>query len=351
MIEGTTVVLLAAAALYRVLLSVTREPTIWRTTFTVCVLGVALGAALSSYGDRMDDALQVWNLAKLLLHLVLVVTAAATLIYVDTLRNPAHTPRVLIRPIVGAGVVAVVQVITWAAAPVHDQPVPDFTVIPHSLGIAFFNGSFVATILVATVITAQFCTRRALSRTDLTRSISLTLTGAACVGGSVVFTLYAVVVVVSYRDTGQGAAVKTVSDALLQPVLLVLALGTLALLIAPTVLQFAAAYATWRSLQPLWKDLVRRYPQIHLDATATGTPLRRLQTRVQRATVEIHDALRLIRVPLGLDADLDDLSRALREPLSTGYLSATEVLGRAQSQAAGPGMVVELAKAYSRNRP
>ena len=194
-------------------------------------------------------------------------------------------------------------------------------------------------LLTATLITARFCVARAFNRHDLTRTISLSLTGGACIAGSLVFALYAVVVVVRF------------SDALLPLVLVVLALGTLALLIAPAILQFTAAYATWRSLQPLWHDLISRHPQVHLATTLTGTPLRRLQYQVQRAIVESYDALRLIRVPLTPEAGVEELSRALLQTSRTGTCAATEVLGPTSSPIDdGAEKILELAKAYSRNR-
>lgn len=73
MIEAVVVALLGAAAVFRIVFSATRERTIWRTTFTICIAGAAVAAALTYYGDRMDQVFETWNLSKLLLHLVLVV--------------------------------------------------------------------------------------------------------------------------------------------------------------------------------------------------------------------------------------------------------------------------------------
>ena len=351
MIEAVVVALLGAAAVFRIVFSATHERTIWRTTFTICIAGAAVAAALTYYGDRMDQVFETWNLSKLLLHLVLVVTAASTMIYVATLKGPAYPARAVALPIAAATGVAAVQVASWLAAPVHERPLPDFAGIPQNLSVTLFNGSFVAMLLTATLITARFCVARAFNRHDLTRTISLSLTGGACIAGSLVFALYAVVVVVSYSDPRRGAAIMAFSDALLPLVLVVLALGTLALLIAPAILQFTAAYATWRSLQPLWHDLISRHPQVHLATTLTGTPLRRLQYQVQRAIVESYDALRLIRVPLTPEAGVEELSRALLQTSRTGTCSATEVLGPTSSPIdGGAEKILELAKAYSRNR-
>ena len=70
MIEAVVVALLGAAAVFRIVFSATRERTIWRTTFTICIAGAAVAAALTYYGDRMDQVFETWNLSKLLLHLV-----------------------------------------------------------------------------------------------------------------------------------------------------------------------------------------------------------------------------------------------------------------------------------------
>ena len=350
MIEVVVVALVGAAAIYRIVFSVTRERTVWRTTFTICTVGVAIAAVLTYYGDRMDQALQVWNLSKLLLHLVLVVTAAATMVYVATLKSPDYSGRAVVVPVVAATGVAALQVASWLAAPVHTQPLPSFTGISQNLSVTVFNGSFVAMLLTSTLTTAHFCVARAVSRHDLTRTISLSLTGGACIAGALVFTLYAVVVVVSYSNPARGTEIMAFSDALLPLVLIVLALGTLALLLAPGILQFTAAYRTWRSLRPLWQDMISRHPQVHLDTTLSGTPLRRLQNRVQRAVVESYDALRLTRVPLTSEAGVEELSQALLQPGRTGSCTATEVLGLASTPVDGAEKIVELAKAYSRNR-
>lgn len=341
--------LLWAAALYRVSLSVRHEKTVWRTAFTVCTVSVALGATFSAYGDQtLDRWLGVWNLSALLTHLALIVTAASTSIYVATLRRTEIAEAVVRWRLAAAGVVWAIQIGSWASAPVHTRQLEDFSAVWTNTSVCVFNLTFVVVIIAAATETGSFCLTQAASRNDLTRTISLTLTGTACLAGAAVFTAGGVSVVVRYATGSDVNLLNTIFDTAIPYIMVVLALGTLSLLIAPPLIDFGRHYQRWRSLKPLWEDLIDTTPEVHLDVPVTGGPRQRIHLRVQRAIVEIHDALRLTRVPLPLDATVEELGRALHSR-GSGSHAAADVLDRTETSDDDIAQLLTLARSYTRS--
>lgn len=345
------VVALWAAAIYRVVLSVRSETTVWRTAFTTCVLAVAIGATSSVYGDQSIDVWSgVWNLSLLLTRLALTGAAVAASIYLVTLRREV-VPMSSVRLRLAAGaVLAALQVGAWLAAPVHDREFATTSeVTESSTSGALFAVAFSLAIVLATVEVAHFCFSRAASRVDVTRTISLLLTGTACVAGAALFALGTISALV-HELTGVGTApMSDVINGLLPSVAVILALGTLSLLVAPPLVDLVRSYLRWRAVRPLWVHLVRLQPEVHLDVAATGGPLVRLHFRLQRAIVEIHDALRNTAVSVPPTADVDDLADALHTV--GGSRMAAEVLAQARTPDADDSQqLLALARSYSRKR-
>lgn len=121
--SGTLMVLtLWAAAIYRLALSVRTETTVWRTAFTACAVGVAIGATTSVFGDQTIDAWSgAWNLAMLLTRLALTCAATAASVYVLTLRRKLVPAAAVMRRFTVGVALVVVQVAAWAMAAIHDR--------------------------------------------------------------------------------------------------------------------------------------------------------------------------------------------------------------------------------------
>lgn len=339
------VTLLWAAAVYRIALSFRAINTVWRTAFTITSVSVALGATFQVYGEVLDRHLRIWNLSVLLTPLALIITAAATSTYVATLRRVSVPPRVVAARIVIGAALWAIEITTWILAPLHERQLTDFSGTWLSGWLCLFNLTFAAAIVFAATETAVFCLTRAASKTDLTRTISLILTGMACLAGAAVFALGGIAVVARYTTGSDLPVLTAIFNASIPPIMVVLALGTLTLLAGPPTIDLVRQYQRWRALRPLWQDLISGQPAVHLDVSATGGPRQRVRMRVQRATVEIYDALRLTRVHVGRGANVDELARALHSP-GTGPFIAADVLASTETI---DTQLLALARSYSRS--
>ena len=352
MIGYLMVALTWAAASYRVGLSVRSETTTWRTAFTACAVGVAMAATTEIFGDQTIDAWsRVWNLSLLLTRVLLTAAAVAASIYVATLKQPTVSPSTVSFRLTVGGLLVGVQVAAWAAAPIHSRELPTTADVDgSSLSGLIFVVTFAAAVVWAMVEVAQFCFSRARGHTDLPRTISLTLSGSACAAGALQF-VAGVGAFLTRQVLGVDTQVvsETVND-LLPLVVVVLALGTLSLLIAPPALEFTRQLRRWWWLRPLWRDLIRRRPEVHLDVPRAGGPRRRLQVRLHRVVVETHDALRATPVSVPDGAGMADLARALHRV--GGPTTAAEVFGRVKTLDDNDlNQLLTLARTYSRTRP
>lgn len=349
----THVMLLAlwAAAIYRLGLSIRLPLTLWRTSFTFCMVCVALAATATVYADAyIERPLRAWNLTFLLVHLLLLLAAGSCMVYIVTLRRES-TPTaavhlwILLTLLVGA-----LQVASWWVAPIHTEPYSDL-ITKHGqyLSVAVFNISLYVFLMLTTAATAHISFARILSPGDLTRTVSLGLTGVSCAAAAVMFGLWVAATALSYARLPFNG-LRTIGDRMMPFVLVVLALGTLSLLLAPPLLDYLRTYRLWRTLRPLWLSLVSLQPSIHLNLQPRGTPSRRIQTRLQRAVVEIYDALRLTRVDLRPGASIDELGQALRHPSPHGP-AAADVLTRTTSRDAEIAQLIDLARTYARSTP
>ena len=341
-----------AAASYRIVLSVRSEVTTWRTAFTACAVGVALAATTEVFGDQTIDAWSgVWNLSLLLTRLLLTSAAVAASIYVATLKQATVRQSTVTRRLAVGGVLVATQAAAWLAAPIHARELATTAQVDgSSVSGMIFVLTFASAVVWAMVEVAQFCFSRARGHADLARTISLTLSGSACAAGALLFVAGAGSFVVGRVVGVDTQAVSETVNVLLPIVVVVLALGTLSLLIAPPALEFARQLRRWWWLRPLWRDLIRLRPEVHLDVPPTGGPRRRLQIRLHRVVVETHDALRVTPVSVPAGADVGDLARALHRV--GGPTTAAEVFGKVKKLEENDlNQLLTLARTYSRSRP
>ena len=338
-----------AAAGYRVWLTLVRPRAVWRTSFTITMVCTAVAITLWHFRETLDTAFGSWNLGNLLAHAVFTVGTAFLLIYVAALRRPDISSTLVHGHLLGAAGVIAIQGLCWATAPIHDRSYASLAPMTFSSAVVGYYVSFYAYLGLGLIETARTCFSRARSfgRTDKSRSTSLMMTGSAAVTGLFVLTCWSLSLLL-YSTLGDRAIVfSRLGDGLVPIPLLLLSSGVLVLLFGPWLVSVITASRRWRVLRPLWRDLVRRFPQIHLNMRPRGGPLSRMQTREARALIEIHDALRVARI----DVDGDPTTTAIASaPRSTGVgqRAPADLLQMTETREADLEQILALARAWAR---
>ena len=351
MIVPTALALLWASAGYRIWVTTRSPHALWRTSFTVATVTVALAATLQLYRASIDDTLHTPNLGGLLVHLVFAIGLAWVHVYLETLRHEHPDPtRVRGHLIVGA-VAGAVMVLTWVLSPLHVAEYPTLTATPGHPALAVYHLVFYGYMTLSLVCIARFCTREARPRghAALTRRVSLALIGLACVFSVPVMVLYALSAVLPAVMTRPTDGYGRFGDAIFPWPLMVLSLGILTLWTMPWCVDFAGVERRWRILRPLWADLVARHPQVHLSLHAPGRPLGRRRLRERRVIIEINDALRHETVEAAPAAGPAALGAALAGQTS-GATPARDVLTPTVDETEALEQLLRLARAYSTAR-
>jgi hypothetical protein len=348
MMLSLTLALAWAAAGYRVWISLTRPRTVWRTSFTAGMLCTASALTLWAFRESLDRVLGAWNLTNLLSHAVFVVGIGFVLIYDDALRRPVVSRARVAAHLLLAAVVIGVMTSSWLVAPIHDRFYADMSPLADTAAVASYYVAFYVYVGVGLVTTAYVCFRRGreFRRADLSRSVSLMMSGSASVAALAVLALWTFSMALHPRLGHDAIPLAQLGTRLLPIPILLLSTGVLVLLVMPWVISVFTTARRWGALQPLWRSLIQRYPEVHLEMPLTGGLLNRLQIRETRAIIEIHDALRLVRLDIEETATTADVARALRGP-SEGHRSPAEVLRVAETREADVEQMLELARAWN----
>lgn len=350
MIFDIAIVLTWLAAIYRAWVLITQPRTIWRTSFSVSIMIAAVAFTLYRFRMPLDELIGAWNLTGLLVRLLFAVGAAFLLIYLDALRLPTVSPRRVKIYLATAGVAALALTTFWILAPVHDRPLDDLLPLAGHPAVVAYCLTFWGYLLTALLLTAWTCLAqgRTFRRADPARSVSLLLIGLSGVATVPVVVLWTSSILVRHVTGVEATHVNSIADVLLPLPVLLNAIGVLSLLTVPYVSALLVSWWRWRQLKPLWAAMTERYPQVHLDLESAGGPLARIQTRVERAIIEIHDALRLARVDLTAERLTDSPLVALTSALHAGDDGRrfSDVLSRVDSREAEVQQMVGLARAY-----
>ena len=343
------------AAGYRVWIFVSKPRRIWRTAFSVSMVATALAFTLYRFRLTFDELLGVPNLSGLLAHVVFAVGAGFLLIYLDALRLPDVSARRVATYLSAAGVAAVTMTIAWIAAPVHDRPLNDFLPLATHLPVVVYCVTFWSYLVWALAAMGWTCLARGRTfrRGDLARSISLLLIGVSAVAAIPAVLLWTASILILYLTGKDGSRLNALGDALLPWPVLVNATGVLSLLTVPYLTSLITAWWRGRQLKPLWEEMIKRYPHIHLTYAPSGGPLSRLQTRLERAIIEIHDALRIATVQMPdvtLGVSVETVANALRSPAASGP-RVTDLLERVETRDADVRQVLALARAFRATAP
>lgn len=350
MILDATLVLIWCAAAYRAWMLVRHERTVWRTSFTLSLTCAAVAITMYRVRDHLDALTGAWNLTTMVSHLALTAGLTFLLVYLDALRMPVvSTRRILVHAIIGAAVLVTI-VTSWFAAPVHDQPHGDLRGVA-GWAAAVYCLVFWAYLAAGLLGMGWTCLAqgRTFRRHDPARSVTLLVIGLSAFAALPVVVLWTVSLLVRGRPGVDAEAYGTLADQLMPWPLAFNSLGVLSLLVVPYVTGLATAWRRSRRLRPLWADLIRRHPEVHLDIVASGGPLARAQTRNERLLIEIHDALR--KTPVDLDPPATDhpiaaVGAALRRSSGGQGLRAAELVPRADDRDDDIRQVVALADAY-----
>lgn len=251
-------------------------------------------------------------------------------------------------------VVTGIMVISWLAAPLHDRPVLDLLELSEHLSIVVYCISFWVFLGWSLVKMSRTCLRRGRTfrHDDPARSVSLLLIGIAGVAAVPVVILWSSSILIEHVTGREATQINAVGDAMLPWPVLLNALGVLSLLTVPYLVELSKTRLQWRHLRTLWMAMIARYPEVHLPLRPTGGPLARMQTRLERAIIEIHDALRLTRVdtakaPNGLP--IETVAAALRGT-ECGTRSAADILEQSETREADVRQLISLARAYEMSR-
>lgn len=349
---AVVLVVLWLAAAYRLWVSVTQPTTLWRTSFTIAVWSVSAALTIHEAASEIDAGLGVPNLAGLAARVTMLVGLGFLLVYHEYLRRADVPTQRLAGHLALATVVIAVEIVAWAIAPLHDRQSQDLLEYAAAPSVVLYCVAFWVYLASVLAFASRTCLAggRTFRRTDPARSASLLLIGVGELLGIPVLLLWTASIVVRHQG-GDADALNRLGDLLLPWPVLLYALGVLSVLTVPYALALMGRWREWRTLRPLWADLVRRYPEVHLDLKVTGGPLGRLQLRVERAVIETRDALRVAPVearsaeePVAVEA----VARALRRPTDGSRTCAADVLSRPETRQADMEQLLELAGAYER---
>lgn len=339
------------ATCYRLWVSASQPRTIWRTCFTVAMVSTATAFTLYRMRAPLDRAVGIWNVSGLAAHLVMVVGIGFLLIYLNSLRIPRVTNRSITIYLCGAGVTCVILVGSWLLAPLHNRPTEDLLTLSADGWVVIYCIAFWAFVAWALIGMARTCLARGRTfrRDDPARSVSLLLIGAASVAGIPVVVSWSGSILIEHITGLETSRLNAVGDAILPWAVLLDAVGVLSLLAVGYLGALAKVWSQWRRLRPLWQSMITRFPEIHLPLHRSGGLLIRLQTRVERAIIEIHDALRVAKVEVAEPSTgvlpIDTLAAALLSS-GTGARSAADLLARTETREADVQQLIALANAY-----
>lgn len=343
------------AACYRVWVLLSQPRTAWRASFTAAMVAAAMAMTLYRFRHDLDQAVGVWNLAGLLARVIFAVGAGFLLIYLDALRRPATSMLRVRLYLATAALASATMAAAWLVAPIHDHPLDDLLPQAGSVSVVVYCMSFWAYLGSVLGMMAWTCLARGRTfrREDVARSISLLLIGVSAALAVVVLMLWTCSLLLLHFTARDRPRLKVVGDALLPWPLLINAAGVLSLLTVPYV---SALVMTWRRghlLRPLWTAMITRYPEVHLDLRVTGGPLARLQTRMERALIEIHDALRIATTDEHGGPRSTSLKRAATalHQADAGDRRVADLLEQVDTRDADVRQMLALAQAFNRTAP
>jgi len=340
-----------SAAIYRLVVSASQPRTLWRSSFTAVTMTVAIASTLYDLRALIDHYLNAPNLADLLGRLVLSVGAGFLLVYLHTLRSETVPVYALVLYAAVTAAVLITMISTWLFGSFRYRELDDLLAAP-SADVAIYCLTFWAMLGTSLVAMSWTCLGRwrTARHQDPAREVTMLLTAGAGILGLAVLLLWALSLVLTMANHN-GTAVNAAGDRLLPAAAGMSSVGIISLLVVPYLATLHVTWRRWRALRPLWRALIERYPQVHLDAEPQGGPLARLQFGLERMIIEIFDALRIAPVSEHLpDSGKTDaiVQAILTDPVSQTYRHASDLLDHSDSRDADLDQLIALAGAFER---
>lgn len=311
MIAPGVLVVLWAAAVYRVVLSARQPVTIWRNAFTVSVVMAAFSMTLYAKRESLDRLVGVPNLTNLLYHTTTLTGLVSALILIESFHHPVlPRGRVLLHVGIGAAT-ATTMLVAWVSAPVHDRFLPDLAPLATLPSIAVYTAVFYLFMVWALGRVATFCLARGFRRADPAGTVSLVLIGLGSSLGAITSAIWAVAVGARFTADLDPTRLSRAGDILLPFALITWALGVVALIAVSWLLDVVGSYRRLRVLRPVWQVLTDLHPEVRLEPDRVWGLRSWLQTRERRTTIEIEDALRLQRLQQDSGGRVDQLQGVL----------------------------------------
>jgi hypothetical protein len=351
MIAEAAAVLLWVAASYRMWVTMRSQHALWRISFTISTVSVAVAVTLQLSRAQLDATMHIPNIAGLLVHLVFAVGLAWVHVYLETLRHEHPDPGRVRRNLVVGAAVAAMMMATWVLSPIHAGEYASLAEAPGHPALVVYHLAFYGYMIISLGSIARFCAHEARPHRPaaLTRRLSLALIGVACATAVPVMVLYALSAVLPAAMGHSGQVYGRLGDVLVPWPLMVLSLGILALWTMPWFVDVAAAERRWRTLRPLWAHLVARHPEVHLSLPSPARSLGRQQLRERRVIIEINDALRHETVQARPGSGPNALGAALARQ-TPGSTQARDVLDPTVDETGALEQLLRLAQAYSAAR-
>lgn len=337
-----TVVLpiLWAAALFRVRISLRGPHTMWRWSFTVAILLVALGATAWTFPTEIARVLGP-STGSLVNHLATIVAGGAVSVYLLTLLHDRPRTSWVVTALTVPLVAAVIEYIAWARSPVHDRDYPDIAEANFTDALLAYSVAYYGYLLIVLLLTSGITLRLATRRSSLSQRGGLLFIALGTLLGSVCLILFVNRSVARFEGT-DALPLALFGDSIAPIALLALAAGTLLFLAGPHLETWLWSRRLSSSLEPLWLRLRDLFPAIRLDGAVALDP----RQRGERMMIEIHDALPHVRVDRSGDGDLyRDVATAIRQPSGAG-VPAADLLPLAITRAEDEKMLMRLARAY-----
>lgn len=337
------------ASTYRIVVSLTQPRTLWRTSFTVVTLSVAVSSTLYLVRAPIDQLLGVPNLAGLLARMVIIAGVGFLLAYLHTLRVEKVPRSALVRYAVIIFCALATLAITWFVGSFRGREADDLLRARPTATLVLYCLAFWLVLASGLFATAWTCLGRwrTARHQDLAREISLLLISLGAIVGLIVCVLWTASLALTVARL-DGSAFNEAGDRLLPAASGLVALGVMSLFIVPYVASLVVLWRRSLLLRPLWVALIETYPEIHLNARPRGGPRTRLQFRQERMIIESLDALRIAPVA-GVPPDLSAVV-AVAGPLFQGKTSGADLLDHSDSREADVDLLLALAGSFVRRR-
>ncbi|MGL5825062.1 MAG: hypothetical protein ACRCYU_09640 [Nocardioides sp.] len=333
----TAALLLAwIAALYRLWISLRGPHTLWRWSFTLALMCVATGLTALVYATEVNDVLGP-NSSTLISHILTLIAGGLVAIYLLTLTRVQVDRRWTAGIGVCTTALVAVQVWTWREAPIHQQSYADLTPIP---GTEWYSLSYYLSLGVLLALTAYLCARFA-SRPaagDHSRVVGLACIAIGTGAASLIVGMYAARTLMKMSAGTDIEQLRTAGDFLAPGALGAIAAGTLTFLVGPSIQRRRDDAQLLRDIMPLWQRLHREQP-------APPRRHHRIGPHVDRAIIEIHDALRTLRVTPG-DDPFAAIVRALNGDNPAPTVDASDLLPITTTVLEDRAVIRQLARTY-----